>query len=58
MRINICRRSRATIVAPSRGVWRGVLRPPAGWFETRHTPPADSHVRTGTVRRGGAGRDL
>ncbi len=52
MRINICR-SCAAIVAPSHCVWRGVLRPPAGRFETRHTPPANRrHAPIGILRCG------
>jgi hypothetical protein len=58
VKIKILQQSHATIVAPIHGVWRGVHRTPAGWFETQHTPPADSHVRIGTVRRGVAGRGL
>ena len=58
MRIKICRRSRAAIVGPSHGVWRGVVPPPAGRSETRQMPPTDSQVRIGTVRRVLAGSGL
>jgi hypothetical protein len=53
MRIEIVRPSRATIVAPTQWVLRGVPRSPAGPFGAPPTPSAGmGHLRIGTVRVG------
>jgi len=51
MRIKTLRRSRATIVVPSHGVWQGFHRLPTALFGKQNTPSADRcHLRIGTVR--------